>query len=460
MILSNLLYIYQLEEYDVIRFFRFVYSRIKWNKLQQRNKMEWTLRSTLIYIISIALLISMVVLVLITSGIFYSLLVLLVCIILLPLLIVISDLLIWPLVTIQKNRIVRKGNNLVRETKKKGLITIGITGSFGKTTTKNIANTILKEKYTTLTIPGNINTKIGISKFLIQNRKKLNQSNILIVEMGAYRVGEIKELCDLIMPDYSITTAIGENHLERFGSFSNIIKAKFELANNTIKKAFLNNTDININKYYKEQIKDNINIIITDNNDVSDIIALDDYSGISFVYHKQHFKTEIVAKYIIELAIPVFKLADELGINITSISKSFMNIRPVEHRLEIIRNNILDRVIIDDSYNGNFAGFMAGLDVLDRAKGRKVALTPGIVELDDKKSKEVHIKLAKEYSERVDLVLLINNKNTSIIKDIFKELNYINFRVYNSSTEAHKDLANILEKGDTIIFQNDISDNY
>jgi len=154
------------------------------------------------------------------------------------------------------------------------------------------------------------------------------------------------------------------------------------------------------------------------------------------------------------------KVAEELDLHISEIKNGIKKIDFVPHRLELLKNKKLDRIIIDDSYNGNYAGFLLGLKILSRTNGRKIVLTPGIVELGEKRSKEVHKLLAEKYSKNVDLVLLIKNKNTDFIACRFEELGFNKYKVYQTAKEAHDDLANVLKNGDTIIFQNDISDNY
>ena len=116
--------------------------------------------------------------------------------------------------------------------------------------------------------------------------------------------------------------------------------------------------------------------------------------------------------------------------------------------------------VIDDSYNGNYAGIVSGIEVLKRALGRKIVLTPGLVELGEK-SAEIHEKIGRLYAESdIDLVLLIKSPNSGYITKGLKEKGFENYKVYESSQVAHADLSNVVKSGDTIIFQNDLPDNY
>jgi len=460
MILKNLIYIYQLENYNKKRFLFFVYRNLNWFSLNKRGELDWTMRAKLIFIISIVVYIIIIGIFAYSGGLCGFLLGIIFSLISLPLYTILSDVLILPLVLFQKNKISNQAKKIIQSMKKDGLITIGITGSFGKTSMKNVLVSILNKKYKIFTFPGNINTDMGVAQYLIKNKSKIAKTDILISEMGAYQKGDIEKLCDIIKPDYSITTSIGESHLERFGSLKNVILAKFELANATREKIFLNFCDKNIKDYAKLNIFNKIEINkICGRKDVTEIKYLENYKGISFKYRDQVFETRVVANYIIDFAVIAFAVAKELKLNELEMQNGLKNLKFTPHRLEVIKNKKLNRVIIDDSYNGNYAGFLAGLSVLNKARGRKIVLTPGIVELGDK-SREIHFRLAKKYIKSVDLVLLIVNRNTDFIVDKFKELGYNNFKVYETVEEAHADLENILRNEDTIIFQNDVTDNY
>ena len=153
-------------------------------------------------------------------------------------------------------------------------------------------------------------------------------------------------------------------------------------------------------------------------------------------------------------------LAKELGADLNKASVSLALAPVIKNRLEPIWNSTSELMVIDDSYNGNFDGFMSGLEVLDRAPGRKLVITPGLVELGEKKE-ERHREIARLYaSQKIDLVILIKNSATDYIIDEFNKIGFLNYKVYSDAVSAHKDLASVLKAGDTIIFQNDWPDNY
>lgn len=461
MIIQNLLYIYQLEHYDKKRFLKFAYRNMNWFAVQKRATLDWTHRIGLIFSVCVMMISLPAMSIFLLYGLWSTILLLLCCLLALPIIIMLADMLIAPLVIGKKNNTLLLAKKVIQEGKRRKLITIGITGSFGKTTLKHILLSILREKYKTFSFPGNINTDIGVANYILKHKEEVLQAEVLIAEMGAYRKGDIKKLCAVVKPDYSLTTALGECHLERFGSFMNIVSAKFELANATEKKAFLNTDDARIKQYAQTMVNQSIDLEkVSSSETASDITSLDNFRGIAFTYQGEIFTTKLVAAYIVNLAVLAFVLAQELGMTVKEIKKGFEKVNYMKHRLEIMRNEAESRIVIDDSYNGNYDGFLAGLAVLEQAKGRKVVLTPGIVELGAKRSEEVHTDLAKKYATKVDLLLLVKNKNTEYIVKALRKIGYNAFKVYDTTQEAHNDLANVLENGDTILFQNDITDNY
>nr|MCU0680593.1 Mur ligase family protein [Planctomycetota bacterium] len=284
------------------------------------------------------------------------------------------------------------------------------------------------------------------------------KAKIFIVEMGAYQRGDIKTICDLVKPNYSILTGINEAHLERFGNLQNTIKAKYELAEATSDLALLNFSDKNIKEnvgFFKIKKYQGVSSEL-----VSDIKIKENFLGLEFTYRQQKFSTVLLAKHNIDLIILSVELALSLGLDLPTIAEGVSKVEVVEHRLQPIFNPYTKVVVIDDSYNGNYAGFLSGLEVLSRASGRKIVLTPGLVELG-KESEKIHRQLAHVYAEqKIDQVLLIKNSATIYIKEEFDKIGFKNYFLYNSTLEAHNNLKEILKTGDTIIFQNDWPDNY
>jgi len=451
MLIKNLLYILQSENYNIGRFLRYAYSHCQWWNLEKRQQIKWTGKVKLIYILTYFLLLALAVLAIKINGLALLLIIVGLEIILLPILISIVVYSVWSIDYYLKNRIISKAGKLLKEKK---ITTIGITGSYGKTSAKEILHAILSEKFSVLRTPENINTDIGIAEFILKN---LKNEEILITEMGAHYLGDIKKICDFVKPEYSILTGINEAHLDRFKDIENTIKEKFSLAKNTKKFTVLNLDDENIkNNYSKFKLPDHK---IVSKNDAKEIVFADNFEGIKFNYNGENFQCGLLAKHNVSLILLGVEIAKKIGMEISQIKMGINKIKPIAHRLSPIYNQTSNIMVIDDSYNGNKNGIISGLEVLALAKGRKVVLTPGLVELG-KKTEEIHNEIGELYSKKADLVLLIKNRVTEFIISGLEKNNFKNYKIYNSTEEAHNDLKNILKSGDTIIFQNDWTDNY
>lgn len=453
MILKNLIYILQSENYYFKRFLKFAYTHLKWWELENRQKIVWTRKALAIWVMSLLIFCIVIVLFFIAFNI-QGLLIIPFLILLLPIIIGISLYAIMPLDIVLKQQIIESATKIVSTSNIK---VIGITGSYGKTSTKEILATILEQKFRVIKTPENINTDLGISEFIINNKNEFRDDGIFIVEMGAHKMGEIAKICRMVCPSYSILTGINESHLERFGSLENVINGKFELPRNTKDLALLNFDDENISKNYsKFNIK---NYAGTSKRDASNVKIKANFKGLEFEWEGRKFETNLLAEHNIALILLCARIAKELSMSLDEIYIGVKKIQPVMHRLQPIYNSNTDIMIIDDSYNGNFNGVKSGIDVINRATGRKVVLTPGLVELGSE-MQDIHIKIGEIYAGGIDLVLLIENKMTNCIIKGLEKNKFVNYKVYKTTQEVHNDLKNILKHGDTIIFQNDLTDNY
>lgn len=236
------------------------------------------------------------------------------------------------------------------------LIVIGVTGSYGKTSVKNFLVKTLLAKYEVLTTPKNYNTTMGVVKTIRENLKPIHQ--IFVCEMGATKLGDIKEICDLVNPSIGVITAIGPQHMESFKSIENVIKTKFELAESVKKNngiVFLNYDNEYIASQNIEVQKCSYGI----NNDKLDYNAYDLNSsslGLSFkIDDKQgkevEFKTKLIGRHNIVNLTGAIAVANYLGISLENQVARIREIKSVEHRLELLKKGNI--TIIDDSYNSN-----------------------------------------------------------------------------------------------------------
>ncbi|MDD2490173.1 MAG: UDP-N-acetylmuramoyl-tripeptide--D-alanyl-D-alanine ligase, partial [Bacilli bacterium] len=344
------------------------------------------------------------------------------------------------------------------------LIVIGVTGSYGKTSSKNILSEILNIKYNAFASPRNLNTPYGLMNTINDYMDKFTE--IFIAEMGAYKVGEIKELCDLVKPKYGILTRIGEAHLESFGSQENIIKTKFELVENLPKDglAVLNGDDA-FQLDYKIKNKCNTIWIGIDNKDV-DVKATNieiSSKGTSFEVifkgdkQKYKFETKLLGYANIYNILAGIALGNELGISKEQLIKAVRLIKPIEHRLEL--KNMGNIYIIDDAYNSNPVGAEMAVNVLGMMPGKRIIVTPGMIELGPKQY-EYNKQFGKQMASVCDIVILIGEEQTKPIQDGLKEENYNKDKIYvlNDIKKAFDIINTIKEKDTYVLLENDLPD--
>ena len=346
---------------------------------------------------------------------------------------------------------------------------IGITGSYGKTSSKNILADILNIKYVTLPTPKNLNTPYGLIITINNHLDKFN--DILIAEMGAYKRGEIKQLCDLVKPKYGILTRIGTAHLESFGSEENIQKTKFELIESLPRDGVgvLNKDD---SKQVSYKIKNNCKIlwIGIEHSDV-DVHASNikcSSSGTSFDVTfkgdktKYNFETRLLGEHNVYNILAALALGREFGIEIPKLMQAVKTVRPIEHRLELKRLGTFFQ--IDDAYNSNPTGALSAIKVLSMMPGCRVIVTPGMVELGEKEE-ELNEKFGEQIAEfsKADYVVLIGKRKTEPIYKGLKKKKFDMEKVviYNDVKEAYNFIRGIKTKEDIYaLFENDLPDTY
>lgn len=341
---------------------------------------------------------------------------------------------------------------------------IGVTGSYGKTSVKYFLSTLLSSRYNVLHTPGNYNTTLGVVRTIREQMKPFHE--IFICEMGAREVGDIKEICDLVHPDYGIITSIGPQHLQSFHTIENIIGTKFELADAVPAdgKVFLNydNEYIRTHKINKNVVSygmtgDDINFRAYDI-EVSprgSSFKMKDESGDEYEFH-----TRLVGNHNVQNIAGAIAVAHTLGIPMEKLKYPVKQLESVEHRLQLKKQG--NRIILDDAYNSNKNGFEAALDTLAMFKELRILMTPGMVELGEKQydeNKEVGIYAA----DKCDYAVLIGKEQTKPIQDGLLEAGFAQNRmiVVDTLQEAFQ-MVNAIpdEKQKVVLIENDLPDNY
>ena len=338
---------------------------------------------------------------------------------------------------------------------------IAITGSFGKTSVKNFLATILQQKFNVLATPKSFNTPMGISLAT----KELDETyDCFVAEFGARRVGDIKRLMRIVKPNIAVLTGINEQHLETFRSYDNIIKEKCRILDvhggfcvvndelrDVVAEKLKNAADTRVvyagfdeNSEIRAE-----NIAVSENGSTFDLI----------VENERYFaKTRLIGLHNVKNLLLAVGVAYGLGVEIPYILQGIELAEPVPHRMELILGDGIK--IIDDSFNGNPTGAKCALDTLKLFDGRKVVLTPGLVELG-KKEKYVNFELGKYMAGVADLVLLVGARRTDPIKRGLLENGYAGeIHIYKSLSNAEADFENRLRVGDTLLILNDLPDIY
>lgn len=357
-----------------------------------------------------------------------------------------------------KNMALKKLND------KSNLIKIGITGSYGKTSSKNILNEILNAKYNSFATPKSFNTPYGLMNAINNYLDKFD--NVFIAEMGACKLGDIKELCDFIKPSYGIVTKIGEAHLETFKTLENITMEKMKLIESLPKDGIgiLNADDERQVSYH---IKNNCKIIWIgiDNKDKADVFAknikIDNLKMCFDVEFKNeesyHFETSILGRANIYNILSAIALGKALGVAICDMQRVVKYLKPTEHRLSI--KKLGDITIIDDAFNSNPDGSKMALEVLDLMNGVKIIVTPGMIELGSKQY-ELNYLFGKYISEVCDYVILVGKAQTKPIYVGLIDNNYLRNKIYviNDVKESFEIINKIDGKNKFVLLENDLPD--
>lgn len=344
------------------------------------------------------------------------------------------------------------------------MIRIGITGSYGKTTAKQMLAQMLQKKYRVCYGKKSYNTPLGISR--VVNNDLPDDTQIFIAEMGARFVGDIKELTEMVKPNFGVITAIGNQHLETFGSQENVIKTKYELIENLAAGGlalFNGDSAPNIELYERTAGEK----MITGSENVENATAYyknvcQHEEGVSFTLvlagEEHEINTKLLGRHIPSLMTLCAALAYHLGVSEEDIAAACAEMEPVPHRLELIKNG--DMLIIDDAYNANVEGAENALIALSGFSGKThVIITPGLVELG-KEEKQANVDLGKKIGKYCDIALLIGERGAWLKEGALGGgMSEENVKLFSSLSEAVEYLRTV-GTNVAVLFENDLPDNY
>jgi len=268
-------------------------------------------------------------------------------------------------------------------------IVIAITGSNGKTSTKNMLANILSTDAPTLCTQGNLNNHLGVPKTLLNIKK---EHKYCVIEMGANHVNEISLLCHLAKPEFAIITNANNAHLGEFGSIDNLVKAKGEIldALPSTGTAFIN-ADSPHKLTWKKTAGSRNCVLFGDNSAIFATNIVEQKDLLQFTLHCNNEATEVtlnmIGKHQVENALAASACAAQLDIDISHIKKGLESTRPEQGRLNLL--NCRNFTILDDSYNANPHSMKAAIDTLAANAGETIAVLGSMAELGDKSS-ELH----------------------------------------------------------------------
>lgn len=372
-----------------------------------------------------------------------------------PIFLVITMVLLKPIEKLINGCYKRKARNTLKVNP--NAIIIGITGSFAKTSVKNILKAFLSSKYSVFATPKSYNTEMGIVKSL----EKYSGEDIVILEMGARHRHDIEKCCSISKLDIGIITAVSNQHLSEFKNQEKIFLTKYELVQNLKpngKMYFGDNFGAR-----KLELKAKFQKINIDDTKVKISNSINTKNGLEFTLTYRNEKIDIKTKLLgyhnaknIALAT---RVALNLGIEFNDILKLANKLLPSKHRLELIKANGLN--IIDDSYNSNVHGAKSALEVLESFDENKIVITSGLVELGKLEHEENKL-LGREIADVANLVILIGKNRCKPIIEGLREASFSQDKVIISEdfTSATNELKANVRLGDTVLFLNDLADIY
>ncbi len=344
----------------------------------------------------------------------------------------------------------------------KHLVTIGITGSYGKTNVKFILRDLLSKKYSVLATPASFNTAMGISR--VVNDQLKPEHDVFIAEMGATHVGDIKELVELVRPKYGILTSIGPRHLDTFGSLENIATTKFELIQGLPRDGFavFGSGDDYINRLYALCRHDKCRVGLESDGDAwlraEQLKFSERGSSFNLVCadgQKVRCHTRLLGSYNVKNILLAAALAQRMGLDLDEIAEGVQRLAPIEHRMQLIPG---DLNVIDDSLNDDADSAFEAMRVLSQMPGRRIVVTPGLGEQGGRES-DVNFALGTVMADCADTVILVGRRafSRSIIRGMLQS-GFSNSSVHTADDmdDASEILQEISDDGDTVLFESRI----
>jgi UDP-N-acetylmuramoyl-tripeptide--D-alanyl-D-alanine ligase len=386
-----------------------------------------------------------------------------------PLMLPLANLLLYPVEKVSSRRILARAHQRLLAV---NATTIGITGSYGKTSTKTYLAHILGGRHRVYATPKSYNTLMGIGMAINSDLDPNFGFEYFIAEMGAYVPGEIAAICRLVQPQISLVTAVGPMHLERFRTIENTAQAKYEIIQGLPKDGLgvFNGDDPRVLAMAERGYPDHRIIISREGLPQARIQAQNiqqSLEGLTFeVYDSetdetQPFKTRLIGLHNVTNILMATAVARHLGLPLAEIGMRVATLEAAEHRLRV---NVLPNgvVVIDDAYSANPVGAVSALEVLKlHTSGRRILITPGMVELGSLQETE-NYQLGQRAAEAATDIILVGIQQTQAIQRGIADTDFDKNRlqVVDTFEEARQWFQQEVKNGDTVLFLNDLPDTY
>jgi len=340
----------------------------------------------------------------------------------------------------------------------KNITTIAVTGSYGKTSTKEYLTAILSTRFKVLSTKDHRNTEVGIPQTILEDLKP--EHEILIVEMGAYDKGTIKRISDFLLPDIGIVTGVNEQHLSLFGSMDNLLSAEGgqELLDCLPKDGLLvvnGENDYCLDLYKKAEIKKILYALSEDA--ITDMeVKLD---SASFNISGVDFKINVMGRHNLLNFLGAVLVAKELGMSLEEISKASKKINSKHSSFKVWKSKDGFNVI-DSTYSANPDGVFADLEYLKLYPGKKAIVMPCLIELGSA-SKEVHARIGEKIAEICELAIVTTSDFFDEIKKgaVRKGMKEENIQFLSDTNLIVGRIRSFCENNDSILLEGRISPN-
>ena len=347
---------------------------------------------------------------------------------------------------------------------------IGITGSYGKTSTKHLLGHILEINAPTLITPGSVNTPMGIARIV---RERLGSHHrFFVCEMGAYGPGSIARLCRLAPPDVAVLTAIGMAHYERFKSLETVAKAKLELAESVSSRqgeVIFHEQVLELpdTQAFRARYPNRTFVVgpgLEADFRMTNARQMPDGIQVTVQWHEKeyHLRAPLYGEHHIGNMAVAFATACMLGISPGDAVTALAAVPQITHRLEV-KPGVNGSILIDDAYNSNPVGFASGLRLLDQLKrlgGRRILVTPGMVELGSAHQNE-HMLIGKLAGQMADVLLAVLPGRILALVEGFQTSNPQGTVIPCIDLAAAQSwLSANLSSADVVLMENDLPDLY